>query len=95
MLVRIRRRTRWVVDASQQAKVILVQREVESWYRSFESNVIGNLFSRSADIIVDFIEPLLGSRLGKFNRRLLLGYFGASTSSEMRKRARTVYAKAL
>lgn len=73
------------------AKIILVERDIEDWYKSFEATVITELFGRVADVIVYYIEPLVGSQVGPMSRKLVYGYFGAKTPDEVRQYAREVY----
>lgn len=77
--------------AYPEAKVILVERDVEDWYKSFDATVVTELFSRVADMIVNYIEPLSGSQIGPLSRKLLYGYFHAKTPDEVRQNARRIY----
>ena len=36
------------MDAYPDAKIVLVERNIEAWYRSFEAVFIGGIFSRKA-----------------------------------------------
>lgn len=74
-----------------QAKVVLVERDIDKWYPSFADTVVGQSFMFSSDIIIYVVEPLLGMRLGHMVRRLLLGYFNASTEKEILANMKTVY----
>ena len=80
-----------LMDAYPQAKIILVERDVEDWYRSFDETVVTELFSKVSDVIVNYIEPLIGSQLGSMNRKLVYGYFQAKTPEEVRRNARRIY----
>jgi len=70
---------------------VLVQRDVEKWYTLFDTGVMTSLWGPSADIIVNYIEPLLGSNSGRTCRKMLQGFFAAATPDEIRRKARDVY----
>lgn len=78
--------------AYPQAKIILVERDVEDWYKSFDETVVTELFSRLSDVVVNYIEPLIGSQLGSMNRKLVYGYFQAKNPEEVRRNARRIVA---
>ena len=80
-----------LMAAYPEAKIILVQRDIEDWYKSFDATIITELFSRVTTVIVDYVEPLIGSRIGALNRKLVYGYFQAETPDEVRQNARGVY----
>ena len=77
--------------AYPEAKIILVERDVEDWYKSFDATVITELFSRVADVTVNYVEPLVGSQIGLMSRKVVYGYFHAKTPDELRQNARGVY----
>ena len=77
--------------AYPEAKIILVERNIEDWYKSFDATVITELFSKAADVSVQYIEPLVGSQIGLMSRKLIYGYFLAKTPDEVRQNAREVY----
>lgn len=80
-----------LIAAYPDAKIILVERDIEDWYKSFEATVVTSLFSKVADVIVNYIEPLIGSQIGPMTRKLVYGYFYAKTPDEVRNNARGVY----
>lgn len=73
------------------AKIILVERDIEDWYRSFEATFITELFSKVSDAVVNYIEPLIGNLIGSLIRKLVYEYFHAKTPDEVRQNARDVY----
>ena len=77
--------------AYPEAKIVLVERDIEDWYRSFDAIFVTELFSRVAGVSVNYIEPLVGSQIGLLSRKILYGYFHANTPDEVRKNARGVY----
>ena len=82
-----------LLAAYYDAKVVLVQREFESWWRSFEEGVVKQLFDPVGAFLIEWVEPLIGSRLGPLSRKAVLGYFGAEDADGIRKNAKGVYYK--
>ena len=80
-----------LIVAYPEAKIILVERDIEAWYKSFEATIITELFSKVTTVFVDYIEPLVGSQVGRMNRKLVYGYFQAQTPNEVRRNARGIY----
>lgn len=80
-----------LMAAYPEAKIILVERDIEDWYKSFSATVVTELFSRVTTVIVDYIEPLIGSRYGRLSQKIVYGYFEAETPNEVRQNARGVY----
>ena len=80
-----------LIAAYPEAKIILVERNVEDWYQSFDV-IITELFSRAADVSVEYLEPMVcGSRIALMSRKMIYGYFHANTPSQLRQNARGVY----
>lgn len=80
-----------LMAAYPEAKLILVERDIEGWYKSFDETVLMGLFGTLAGVIVDYIEPLIGSQVGPMTRKLVYGYFKAKTPDEVRQNARAIY----
>lgn len=83
-----------LMDAYPDAKILLVDRDLEEWYRSFENVVIPTLFSWQKDVLT------LGMAIGLvprspnwFYEALFKGLFRANNASEMKQNARHVYAE--
>lgn len=68
-----------------------MQQDAEKWFASFNDAVLGSLFSRTSDVIVNYIEPMIGSKTGAMTRSVVFGYFGASNVDQVRHNARSVY----
>jgi hypothetical protein len=78
-----------LIAAYPDAKVILVEREIEAWYASFDKTLIHQIFNPVVIFIVD-----LDYALGWFSaqmRTMVRGYFGASTREEFQAKARPTY----
>jgi hypothetical protein len=82
-----------LVETYPEAKVVLVKREYDRWYKSFDEEVLGSLFGSVADFFVTRVEPLFGSVAGVANRKMVYGFFQASDVEEVRRNAREAYEK--
>ncbi|KXJ96457.1 P-loop containing nucleoside triphosphate hydrolase protein [Microdochium bolleyi] len=80
-----------LIEAYPDAKVIIVQRDYDKWYKSMDEQVFQALFGSVADFFVETIEPILGSVAGPANRKMMLGLFRASDVNEIRANARETY----
>jgi len=80
-----------LIEAYPDAKVILVKRDYDRWYKSMEEQVFQALWGRLADFFVGTVEPIIGSVAGPANRKMMLGFFRASTVDEVREHARETY----
>lgn len=80
-----------LMAAYPEAKIILVERDVEGWYKSFDASFVTELYSRVSHVIFGYVEPLVGSHAGFLSRKLILGYFHAKTPDEVRQNARRAY----
>lgn len=81
-----------LMDAYPEAKILLVERDVEAWYRSFNKVIYKEVFSWKADVVDVAIRlGLLPANPNFFIHRLFLEYFQARSASEMMRNARSVY----
>lgn len=81
-----------LMDAYPEAKILLVERDVESWYRSFEEIIIKGVFSWKAQILTAATKSGLSPRNpNSFIRSLFLAYFRAKNVHELAANARDVY----
>ena len=80
-----------LVEAYPEAKVVLVRRDYEKWYKSMEESVFQNLWGPIPDFLVGVVEPILGSSAGPANRKMILGVFRAKDIDEVRANARETY----
>jgi hypothetical protein len=82
-----------VVDSLSfpQAKVVVVERDIDKWYKSFDEAIITPSFSTAANIMHYIVEPILGTRGSIAMRKALLGYFRATGPEEFRKNAKPIY----
>lgn len=73
------------------AKVILVERDVDSWYASVEEAIIRTTWGWRADFFTCFLAPLFGGKTGLTIRKVMLGFFEARNADEMRANAKDRY----
>lgn len=80
-----------LVKVYPETKVLLVVRDFESWFRSFDEIVLQTWWGPFNTPFVLFVEPLAGSCSGKAVRKMVMGLFGSRTVGEARARAREAY----
>ncbi|KAJ7606810.1 P-loop containing nucleoside triphosphate hydrolase protein [Roridomyces roridus] len=80
-----------LIDAYPEAKVILVEREIEAWYKSFSIIMDNSFVPAGVARIVAFLDPLWTGRRTKFFRAWMEKEFGANTAEEVREVARDRY----
>lgn len=76
-----------------EARVVIVERDVNRWLPSFETGVTQTVFGWFGTFMGRFILPLSGTRIMPAMRKTLLGGFGARDAAELRARAPQVYAE--
>jgi hypothetical protein len=79
-----------LITSYPDAKVILIEREIESWYTSFDNAIISNMFSPFLRLLADLDSRFMG-RIAGPQRRWGRGYMRANNAEEMRRNARDVY----
>lgn len=84
---------RELIEAYPEAKVVLVQRDEDKWYKSFCTSTIDNMFSTSGQFTRKYVEPLLGSNVGGFSMKVLTAMLDAEDEAGMKGNARIVYRK--
>lgn len=80
-----------LIEAYPEAKVILVERDVDEWYESMEEAIFSTTWGLRADLVINVLGPLYGLNGGKTIRKIMLGYYGARNVSEMRQVAKDRY----
>ncbi|WPH02979.1 Hypothetical protein R9X50_00585100 [Acrodontium crateriforme] len=78
--------------AYPEAKIVLVQRDEDAWFRSFSEGVLDAMFAPAGKFSRQYVEPILGSRLGAVSLKTLQCMFGADEDA-MRANARPAYRK--
>lgn len=79
-----------LVKVYPDAKVLLTIRDFDKWYISYNA-IFQQMWSFSADLAINYAEPLIGSETGSASRKAILGFFEAKNVDEARNNARTVY----
>ncbi|KAI4864860.1 hypothetical protein F4820DRAFT_448612 [Hypoxylon rubiginosum] len=73
------------------AKVVLVQRDYDTWWPSFQTEVIDKLFTPFFDLSIFLAWHLVGYRAGHAMRKLVFGFFDAKTKEEIGAHGRETY----
>ncbi|KAH8647068.1 P-loop containing nucleoside triphosphate hydrolase protein [Tricladium varicosporioides] len=79
-----------LIAAYPEAKVILVDRDIEKWYNSFNNAVIIHTFAFK-NWFVARIDPYLVGPLETMHKRWVRGWFRSNNTEEMRANARSMY----
>ncbi|WYZ36705.1 hypothetical protein EsH8_II_000211 [Colletotrichum jinshuiense] len=80
-----------LIEAYPDAKVIIVERNVDSWYNSMEEAIFKTTWGWRADLVIDYLGPIWGLNGGKTLRKILLGFYGVKNVNEMRDVAKDRY----
>ncbi|KAL9050520.1 MAG: hypothetical protein Q9162_006585 [Coniocarpon cinnabarinum] len=79
-----------LLEAYPEAKVILVERDIESWYKSFDQNVISNCWSPFTRIVSRMDRWTLNPIRVTMDK-WMEGALGCHSAAEMRAKARSLY----
>ncbi|KXJ88433.1 hypothetical protein Micbo1qcDRAFT_214327 [Microdochium bolleyi] len=79
-----------LLHAYPDAKVVLVERDIESWYQSFDDNVAQHVFGFVINLVALLDRWFLG-RLASLHHRWARGWMGSTSREEMRACARDKY----
>ena len=79
-----------LIAAYPKAKVILVERDLESWFESFDNAIITRMWSRFRYVVVGF-DPSFAGLISETHRRWAVGWMGVKNAKEMREKARGIY----
>ncbi|KAH8655909.1 hypothetical protein BX600DRAFT_470496 [Xylariales sp. PMI_506] len=80
-----------LIKAYPDAKVVIVQRDFETWWPSFRSEIIGTLFTPFSNLQFFLAWNLLGFRSGHAMTKMLFGFFNANTQAEIEANGRETY----
>lgn len=80
-----------LIQAYPDAKVVIVQRDFESWWPSYKSELLDTLFSPVAQVAVFLLERVMGVRSGPTMRKVHFGFFGAKDRAGIEANARAAY----
>jgi hypothetical protein len=82
-----------LIETYPEAKVILVERDIEEWYKSMDEAIFGTTWGLRADLVINRLGPLYGLQGGKTIRKIMLGFYGVRNVEEMRHVARDQYTR--
>ncbi|KAI0100097.1 hypothetical protein GGR51DRAFT_551747 [Nemania sp. FL0031] len=74
-----------------EAKVVIVQRDFESWWPSYKSECLDTIFAPVPQIVTFALWHVLGIRAGYAMRKVHLGFFNAKSQAEIESKAREGY----
>ena len=80
-----------LIEAYPEAKIILVERDIDEWYDSMEAAIFSTTWGLRADLVINVLGPLYGLKGGSTIRKIMLGFYGASNVQEMRRVAKDRY----
>ncbi|KAH3970784.1 hypothetical protein HBI25_136480 [Parastagonospora nodorum] len=80
-----------LIEAYPETKIILVERDIEGWYKSMEEAIFSTTWGLRADLIINVLGPLYGLNGGRAIRKIMLGYYGVKNVDEMRRVAKDRY----
>lgn len=78
-------------DDAPQAKVVLVNRDIEKWERSFTDTVITSFSDWKTWVIINLIEPFQTVKMATLTKAVLLGLFDAHDEESWRRNLRKKY----
>lgn len=79
-----------LISIYPEAKVILVHRDIEAWYRSFDNALIEAFWSPFLHFLSDW-DPWLMGRFRDCHHRWIRGWWKANSKEEMQAKARMMY----
>lgn len=80
-----------LMEAYPDARIILVERDVDTWYASMEEAIWSTTWGWRAFLIMDVIGRLKGLQGGLTIRKIMLGYYEARSVGEIRRKAKERY----
>lgn len=80
-----------LIEAYPEAKIILVERDIDEWYDSMEAAIFSTTWGLRADLVINVLGPMYGLKGGKTIRKIMLGFYGVSNVQEMRQFAKDRY----
>ena len=78
------------IDLYPEAKVVLVERDIDRWYASFDNNVIKHLYDPLTSLVAALDKWSLG-RVGGVHYRWAKGWMNAETKEDMQNCAKQFY----
>lgn len=80
-----------LIEAYPNAKVVIVQRDFDSWWISYKAGVLDKLFTATQQVFVFLLGNVLGSRAPYAMLKINFGMFNATNVAEIEANARETY----
>jgi hypothetical protein len=80
-----------LIQAYPEAKVVVVQRDFDSWWPSFKSELLDTLYRPTAPIQLFVAWNIMGIRAGHAMKKVHFGFFNAKNKAEIEDHAREAY----
>lgn len=80
-----------VLTSPCQAKVVLVERDVDGWYQSFSKSIVDHTFAPVATMITEYLEPVMGTHIGRMNLMATRAYWEGETREQIKANAKVIY----
>ena len=80
-----------LIEAYPEAKVVVVQRDFDSWWISYKAGVLDKLFNATQQVFVFLIGYVLRSRAPHAMFKINYGMFGAKNLAEIEQNAKSTY----
>ncbi|KAI9155713.1 hypothetical protein HJFPF1_08302 [Paramyrothecium foliicola] len=80
-----------LIEAYPEAKVVIVERDVDKWFESFDRQILVPVWSVLGEFLNYFVLPLLGDRGLQATRKIVLGHWNSRNVHEVRANARDGY----
>jgi len=80
-----------LIETYPDAKIVVVQREFDSWWRSLKAGILDNLFPWKMKPMIFLIVHVIRSRAPYVMIKILYGLFGARSEAEIEANARRTY----
>ncbi|KAA8643901.1 hypothetical protein EYZ11_011675 [Aspergillus tanneri] len=81
-----------LIEAYPEAKVVLVERDIDSWYDSWINSVIKNTYDPLVTVIYH-IDRFFTHPIGKIHKTTFQGWLGISNPEDARRRSKDQYRK--
>lgn len=75
----------------EQAKVILVERDLDRWYQSFCRQVIDASYTWQVNILIHYIEPYLQTKIATTMTKLEYGWLQTDSQNGLKEKAKQKY----
>lgn len=80
-----------LLEAYPEAKVVLVDRDIDRWYTSFDEQVISGVFDWKAQILENFIDPFMAARPATLIHKEFNAYFRCYDQKSFQEQAKLTY----